>query len=41
MIAAWCETSEEEGSHEEGKAAVALMTRSKSESDFEPVECLS
>ena len=38
MMASWGKTSEEEeGSQEEG-AAVAPMARSKSESDFEPVE---
>jgi len=40
-MAALGETSEEEDGPQEEEAAVALMARSESESDFEPVESLS
>ena len=40
-MAVWGETSKEEGSQGEQEAAVALMVRSESESDFEPVKSLS
>ena len=41
MMATWGETSEEEEGSQEEAAAVALMARSESEWDFEPVESLS
>jgi len=42
MMAAWGETLEEdETSQEEEEAAIALMARSESESNVEPVESLS
>jgi len=41
MMATWGETSDEEDDSQEEEAAVALVARSESESDFEPVESLS
>jgi len=41
MMAAWGETLEEKEGSQQEEAAVALMARSESESDFDPVESLS
>jgi len=42
MMTAWGDTMEEdEASEEEEEAAIALMARSVSDSDIEPVESLS
>ena len=40
-MAAWGETLEKEEGSQEEETAVALIARSESESDFEPVESLS
>ena len=40
-MAAWGDTSEEDEASEEEEAVVALMAKSESESDVEPVESLS
>ena len=40
-MAAWGETSEEENDSQEEEAALALMARSESELDFEPIKSLS
>ena len=41
MLAAWGDTTEEDEASEEKEAAVALMARSESDSDIEPVKSLS
>ena len=41
MMAAWGETSEEDEASQDEEATAALMARSESELDFQPVESLS
>jgi len=41
MLAAWGNTTEEDEASEEEEAAVALMARSESDSDDEPIDSLS
>ena len=41
MLAAWGDTTEDDEASEEEEAVVALMARSESDSDDEPVDSLS
>ena len=41
MLAAWGDTTEQDEAFEEGEAAVALMARSESDSDDEPLDSLA
>jgi len=41
MLAAWGNTTEDDEASEKEEATVALMTRSKSDLDDEPVDSLS
>jgi len=41
MLAAWSDTTEDDEASEEEEAAVALMARSESDSDDEPLDSLA